>query len=1164
MRNLLIVMFALAFLVGAGAQEALPLRADGSITLWTVAGPLPNGPIMDHGKQCVGFYKDYLEEIGGESGANPAEGDSIALEAGGSIAWLRAFSEPSGLLNFNRTFNIATEAPAVAYAYCRLVSDGDQPVVLKIRSNDGVRVWLNENLVHENHVGRTIDATEDSVAVTLKQGDNRLLVKVDQSGGGWGLLLRAVGTDSKAAPGLRTSVTLNTPLAGSLVAASIQGTPFVRKTSEGDRQVLVAQITSGGIDQLTCRLESSDGTVVADANLGALPPGEHRVELAVPVLTRESRLRATFHADAAELVLADVVVAPPRPWQINLVQHVHTDIGYTRPQTEILPEHLRYIDYALDYCDLTDGYPDDAKFRWTCEITWAVKEYLKRRPPEQIERLRQRIAEGRIEVAGMFLNMSEIATESSMAASLMPIREIREVLGAPVTLAMQNDVNGAAWCLADFFPSIGVKYLSMGINETRSILPFDRPTPFWWESPSGNRVLAFRADHYHTGNMWRIHAGDAAPFESGLQAYLERLEKLDYPFDLASVQYSGYHTDNSPPAMKECDLIRDWNERYTWPRLRSATASEYLKAIEAQHGDELPVHRQAWPDWWTDGFGSAARETAASRQTHSAMQANETLMAMAALMGIPPAPDAASRAQSVQNALLFYDEHTFGAAESISDPMVENSMVQWGEKGSYAWDAVKQAGLLREEALGALQAILPRVEVPTIAVFNTLNWTRSGLVEVFIDEEILPRDRRFHIVDPENGRAIPAQPMRSRSEGSYWALWASNVPPLGYKSYRIEVLEEHASAPAPVADVGGVGGVLENSFYRLEVDPATGGLLRLLDKQGNRELADGAAPWRMGQLLRETLNDRGAVTVDTIQRKAMADVKLLPVAAGPLWQSIAFEGELEGCEAGRGVRGEIRLYETEPRIEFHFALRKLPLTTPEAIYVAFPFSSPESEIVYEGQGGLVHPGAGQIPGSASDWQTVQGFAAVRGGDGQIILGSDAVPLVQLGDLNLGKWQPITTIPKPHVYSWVMNNYWFTNFRATQEGEFKWSYYLTSTRDAGNTAATQFGWGSRIPLIARVLASGNTGARPTVLSALDLGLPNLALISARPAHYGGGIVLHIRELEGLATELPAAKLLAGPGAASLDEINLLEEIVQPNPASVSFAPFEPKFVRIRLK
>ena len=74
---------------------------------------------------------------------------------------------------------------------------------------------------------------------------------------------------------------------------------------------------------------------------------------------------------------------------------------------------------------------------------------------------------------------------------------------------MQNDVNGAGWCLADYFSDIGIRYLTMGINKTRSILPFDKPTAFWWESPSGKRVLAYRADHYHLGNFWEIHEGNA-------------------------------------------------------------------------------------------------------------------------------------------------------------------------------------------------------------------------------------------------------------------------------------------------------------------------------------------------------------------------------------------------------------------------------------------------------------------------------------------------------------------------------------------------------------------------------------------------------------------------------------------------------------------------------
>lgn len=103
------------------------------------------------------------------------------------------------------------------------------------------------------------------------------------------------------------------------------------------------------------------------------------------------------------------VSAQPRKMTVYLVQHVHTDIGYTKPQTEILSEHLRYIDYALDYCDATASYPDDARFRWTCEASWAVDEWLRVRPKEQVERFLEYVRQGRIEVTAMFFNMSELS-----------------------------------------------------------------------------------------------------------------------------------------------------------------------------------------------------------------------------------------------------------------------------------------------------------------------------------------------------------------------------------------------------------------------------------------------------------------------------------------------------------------------------------------------------------------------------------------------------------------------------------------------------------------------------------------------------------------------------------------------------------------------------------
>ena len=203
---------------------------------------------------------------------------------------------------------------------------------------------------------------------------------------------------------------------------------------------------------------------------------------------------------------------------------------------------------------------------------------------------------------------------------------------------MQNDVNGIAWCLADYLPDLGIKYLWMGEHHYKSQVPFNMPTVFQWESPSGKPILTYRADHYNTGNFWGIEQGDIQKTEPKLLHYLSELERKHYPFDAVGVQYSGYFTDNSPPSIIECKLIREWNEKYAYPKLRSATASEFLDYVTKRYGDKIPAYRAAYPDWWTDGFGSAARETAASRKTHSDMTAVEGLLSMAVLKDkcLPP------------------------------------------------------------------------------------------------------------------------------------------------------------------------------------------------------------------------------------------------------------------------------------------------------------------------------------------------------------------------------------------------------------------------------------------------------------------------------------------------------------------------------------------------
>jgi hypothetical protein len=302
---------------------------------------------------------------------------------------------------------------------------------------------------------------------------------------------------------------------------------------------------------------------------------------------------------------------------------------------------------------------------------------------------------------------------------------------------------------------------------------------------------------------------------------------------------------------------------------------------------------------------------------------------------------------------------------------------------------------------------------------------------------------------------------------------------------------------------------------------------------------------------------------EVFKRTSLRNVKVSPGAQGPIWRSVSVSGDLDGCATNQGFQAEIRLYEAEKRLELHFALRKLPVPSPESVYVALPFQA-DAKLLYEAQGGLVTPGENQLPGSASDWQTIQSFLAIRSGDAQIVLGSEEVPLVQLGDFNLGKWQPITRVERPHVYSWVMNNYWFTNFRHAQEGEFRWHYFLTSTRDTSRTFATRFGWGSRVPLVTRVLPAGRPAARsePRVLSTLALTAPNVVIVEARPMRRGDGVFLHLREVEGQEVTLHAEDVLSASPLQSANALSVLEDVAQEGIDSLTLRPYEVRFVELR--
>jgi hypothetical protein len=882
--------------------------------------------------------------------------------------------------------------------------------------------------------------------------------------------------------------------------------------------------------------------------------GYNSVTLGLPPVSEPSEIELKVVAGNFS-VRNFITLNPVKKWKIKFIQHTHTDIGYTRSQTEILAEHLRYIDYALDYCDATDNYPDNAKFRWTCEAAWPVDEYLKCRPVSQIERLIKRIKEGRIEVTGMYFNFDEIPDEKILSASLQAISRIKDK-GIPVLLAMQDDVNGIGWCLNDYFNQLGVKYLNMGTHGHRALICFDKPTMFWWESPSGKRILTFRAEHYMTGNtVLEMQTGDINRFKNNLFNYLVSLEAKQYPFDEMAIQHSGYLTDNSPPSTIASDLIKQWNNMFVWPQLSTSTAETFFSDMEKEHSSEFPVIRGAWPDWWTDGFGASARETATTRLASSSLTANEAGLSMASIAGLKLPDEINKSIDLADNALLFYTEHTLGYSESVREPLSQPTMEQRALKESYAWEANRRAASIGEEAMGLLQSMFSREKKPSLIVFNTLNWNRSGLATVYIDHQIVPRGKTAGIFDHEGNR-LAVQPLSHRSDGTQWAVWLKDVPAFGYRKYIIKPIDNPIVSDKQVNKK-----VLENRWYKIVADPLKGTIILFYDKELSIELIDPKSEYKMGEFILEQLGNRSQMEsrrLDDFRRAPLDTVWFDSMTKGEIWNSIKFYGESSTSVNPKGYAFEIRLYNTEKRLDLACSIIKKSIIAPESFYIAFPFDIKEGKHFTEVQGGVIETGKDQIKGSSNDWYTVQNFTSIRNEATQLVIGCAEMPLMQFGAINTGRYEAGAMPQSTNLFSWPMNNYWVTNFNADQRGGHSWTYYLTTSADVSNGFATRFGWGCRIPYLTRIIPGGGSGDNNWEGSFISGWPSNIILITAEPVADGKSCVVHLREINGQNTTLNLINGLTGKALDAIEVDVTGKPVLNP---SLDIGPLESKFVRI---
>jgi len=106
------------------------------------------------------------------------------------LEWKKIQAEESGFINLEKILELNEQT--IAYGLTYVFTPEDRRAQLLIGSDDGVRIWLNDNLIHSNPAYRGAYPDQDKIPVVLKKGWNKLLVKVLQGEGGWGFYVRFI------------------------------------------------------------------------------------------------------------------------------------------------------------------------------------------------------------------------------------------------------------------------------------------------------------------------------------------------------------------------------------------------------------------------------------------------------------------------------------------------------------------------------------------------------------------------------------------------------------------------------------------------------------------------------------------------------------------------------------------------------------------------------------------------------------------------------------------------------------------------------------------------------------------------------------------------------------------------------------------------------------
>jgi hypothetical protein len=754
---------------------------------------------------------------------------------------------------------------------------------------------------------------------------------------------------------------------------------------------------------------------------------------------------------------ASISIPVRKQWTVFIYPHSHVDIGYTGLQEEVEKIHVRNIDVGIDIARKTQNYPEGSRFIWNTEATWVVNAYLKKATKEQRQSFFDAVRKGWVQIDAGFANLDNTTcSDEELMHFFKSSNAIEKQTNVPITTMVQMDLPGAAWGLVTAAEKNGVKgFISFPNNyDLRKIFEHK---PFYWKAPDGESKILFLQGYPYgigytiKGNKYGLaklqtysneydRVSTNEPLRNFVDAFLfeelDRLERQKSPYDYFVMTWS--MADNCVIDADLPEAVKQWNEKYAFPKLVIAGTNEILTAYEKKYSNIIPVYSGDFTEFWTNGLGSDAAHIGMGRRAKENLVQAETISALLSTSNFSH-----QKADSAWENILLSAEHTWG----YQNPKEPLAKVIEKRKAAFFSDAEKQSMDLLKSFGDA------SVANEQYAITNTLSWDRDGIVTLSGEQS----RRGDRVIEMSSGKTVPSQ----RLTTGELIFQTNKIPALASRMYKVVSGTSSKSNSLSVSTA-----VLKNKFLSVSIDTISGNIRSIVDQKAKYDYVVNKDGLNSYHYLPGVFNgkDRTHPSIGT------DSVTVVIKEKGPLLVSLMILSKAAGTN---GLNREVKLYANQPHIQIVNTFNKIGTRNKEAIHFGFSFNLPGAISHVDAPWSVIVPEKDQLYGANRNWMTFQRWVDISNNHKGITWTAIESPLIEWGEMSgnildgarqYSLWKKKLE-PSQTLYSWPLNNHWDTNFPLEQSGVISQQYAVFFHGQYDPVLANRFGMEQHRPLIA---------------------------------------------------------------------------------------------------